>query len=180
MLLERVVAIQEKTLGPKHVDLAFTLNNLGDALMSSGDYAAALERYRRAVEILQATSPNHPELGRFLSGVGWALLQTGQIEQARHAYQESFDLNQRTLGHDPVQLSRAMVGLAMCDQKEKRYQRSSELFERALALCRNRDGTYQRWAAYFIEAYADLLRETRKAEKAREMHALAESLQKQP
>jgi eukaryotic-like serine/threonine-protein kinase len=180
VLLERVVAIQEKTLGPKHVDLAFSLNNLGDALMRSGDYAAALERYRRAVEILQATSPNHPELARFLSGVGWALLQTGQVEQARHAYQESFDLSQRTLGHDPVQLSRAIVGLAMCDQKEKRYQRSAELFERALALCRNRDGTYQRWASYFLKAYADLLRETGKAEKAREMHGLAESLQKQP
>ena len=177
-LLERVVAIQEKSLGPKHLDLAFTLNNLGDALMASNDYAAALERYRRAVDILRAASPNHPELGRFLNGVGWALLQMGQMEQARHAYQESFDLNQRTLGHDPVQLSRAMVGLAMCDQKEKRYQRSAELFERALALCRNPDGTYQRWSAYFFEAYAGLLRETGKPEKAREMQAMAQSLTK--
>ena len=179
-LLERVVAIQEKTLGPKHVDVAFSLNNLGDALMGSGDYAAALERYRRAVEIVQASSPNHPELGRFLNGVGWALLQTGQVEKARHAYQESFDLNQKTLGHDPGQLARAMVGLAICDERQKHYQQSAELFERALALCRNPDGTYQRWAAYVLEPYAELLRDTGKTEKAREMQAMAQSLRKQP
>ena len=68
----------------------------------------------------------------------------------------------------------------MCDQKENRYQRSAELFERALALCRNPDGTYQRWAAYFLYAYANLLRDTGKPEKAREMQALAQSLRKQP
>jgi len=179
-LLERVLAIQETTLGLKHADLAFSLNNLGDVLMASHDYTAARERYQRAVDTLEATSPTHPELGRFLNGLGRAFLETGQVAKARSAFQRSLDLYEKTLGKNHSEAAGSMVGLAMCDEKEKRYQSSAALFEHALALCRKPDGTYDRWASYYLDDYAILLRDTGQTAKAGEMQALAQSLRKAP
>jgi tetratricopeptide (TPR) repeat protein len=50
-LLEQVLKIQEKLLGPEHVDLAQTLNNLGVLRHTQGRYAEAEAFYLWALEI---------------------------------------------------------------------------------------------------------------------------------
>jgi tetratricopeptide (TPR) repeat protein len=53
-LLEQVIKIQERLLGPEHPDLAQTLNNLGVLRHSQGRHAEAEAFYRWALEICEA------------------------------------------------------------------------------------------------------------------------------
>ena len=53
-LLEQVLKIQEKLLGPEHLDLAQTLNNLGVLRHTQGRQAEAEAFYLRALEICDA------------------------------------------------------------------------------------------------------------------------------
>ena len=59
---ERAIAIDEKTLGPEHPDLA-TLNNLALLYRDTGRYAEAEPLYERALVILdKSLPPDHPNL----------------------------------------------------------------------------------------------------------------------
>lgn len=175
-LLERVIRIQENTLGPNHSDLAFSQNNLGDVLLSSREYAAAREHYQRAVEILEASGPTHPELGRILVGQGRAWLESGDIAKARETFRRALQINEATFGKNHSETAASLVGLAMCDEKERRYAAAAAGFDRALPLCRKPDGSYMPMAAEFLEDYAVLLRDTHQTGRAVQMEALARSL----
>jgi Flp pilus assembly protein TadD len=50
-LLERVLAIREKVLGPEHPETASSLNNLTVLLSAQGDLAAARPLFERALAI---------------------------------------------------------------------------------------------------------------------------------
>jgi len=58
-LLEQVLKIQEKLLGPGHLDLAQTLNNLGVLRHTQGRHAEAEAFYLWALEICEAN--RHPQ-----------------------------------------------------------------------------------------------------------------------
>ena len=64
-LLERALAIREKTIGPGHPDTASDLNSLADLLRTQGDLAGARPLYERALEIYEkALGPDHPDTVR--------------------------------------------------------------------------------------------------------------------
>jgi tetratricopeptide (TPR) repeat protein len=60
-LLEQVLKIQEKLLGPEHLDLAQTLNNLGVLRHTQGRHAEAEAFYLWALEICEAQRHPHDQ-----------------------------------------------------------------------------------------------------------------------
>ena len=55
------LAIREKKLGEKHLDVAQSLNNLASLYESQGKYAEAEPLYQRAIAIfLEKLGENHP------------------------------------------------------------------------------------------------------------------------
>jgi tetratricopeptide (TPR) repeat protein len=52
-LAQRVVAIQQKTLGPEHPDVATSLNNLAVLYRVQGRYTEAEVLYKRSLEITE-------------------------------------------------------------------------------------------------------------------------------
>ena len=52
-VLERALAIDEKTLGPEHTSVAGDVNNLGSVLKDQGDLEGARKCYQRARAILE-------------------------------------------------------------------------------------------------------------------------------
>jgi tetratricopeptide (TPR) repeat protein len=74
-LLERALRIQEKSLGPKHPDLASPLMNLGHVVSAAGDNeAGARPYYERAIAILEESTPTNPERARALDRLAWNTL----------------------------------------------------------------------------------------------------------
>jgi len=61
-LYQRAIAIDDKTLGPEHPELATGLNNLAELYREQGKYAEAKPVYRRAIAIDEKTlGPEHPK-----------------------------------------------------------------------------------------------------------------------
>ena len=59
----QVLDIREKELGPDHVDVAASLNNIAVLLKTSGQFEEAEEMYTRSIAIKEkALGPNHPQV----------------------------------------------------------------------------------------------------------------------
>jgi hypothetical protein len=87
-LLEQVLKIQEKLLGPEHPDLAQTLNNLGVLRHTQGRHAEAEAFYLWALEICDAQGPHSNQDAVNLRQNYAALLQ----EVGRHHEAEALKL----------------------------------------------------------------------------------------
>ena len=62
-MLLQVLDIREKELGPDHVDVAASLNNIAVLLKTSGQFEEAEEMYNRSIAIKEnALGPNHPQV----------------------------------------------------------------------------------------------------------------------
>ena len=64
---QRALEIKEKQLGPNHVDVAVSYNNIGEVYSKKGDLDQAMDYYRRALEIKEKQLQSLPEtMGRLL------------------------------------------------------------------------------------------------------------------
>jgi tetratricopeptide (TPR) repeat protein len=82
-LLERVLKIQEKLLGPEHVELAQTLNNLGVLRHTQGRHTEAEAFYLWALEICEAhLSPQDPDMVNLMQNYAAFLQEVGRSPEA--------------------------------------------------------------------------------------------------
>jgi tetratricopeptide (TPR) repeat protein len=82
-LLEQVLKIQEKLLGPENVELAQTLNNLGVLRHTQGRHTEAEAFYRWALEICEAhLSPQDPDAVNLLQNYAAFLQEVGRTPEA--------------------------------------------------------------------------------------------------
>jgi tetratricopeptide (TPR) repeat protein len=66
-LCQRALALREKVLGPDHLDVAQSLNNLALLYYAQGQYDKAEALYQRKLAILEKThGPRHPDVVRSL------------------------------------------------------------------------------------------------------------------
>jgi len=96
-LMRRALAIDERSFGPDHPDVAIDLNNLAQLLKATDRLAEAEPRYRRSIQILilfrRRTGHEHPGVHVVLNNYR-DLLQalgktTDQIEQQLRELDES-------------------------------------------------------------------------------------------
>src|SRR5262249_21862953 len=68
-LYQQALAIERQTLGPQHVDVATTLNNLAALARAMGRYTEAETYYQQALSIWQTTlGPAHPPMKQRVRG----------------------------------------------------------------------------------------------------------------
>ena len=76
-MLERALAIKERTYGRDHTKVAPTLTNLGNAYGQLGDYAKKRDMLERALAIKErAYGRDHPEVALTLTNLGNAYRRT--------------------------------------------------------------------------------------------------------
>ncbi|MCZ6661119.1 MAG: tetratricopeptide repeat protein, partial [bacterium] len=80
---KRALAINEKTLGTDHPDVALSLNNLALLYFAQGQYAQAEPLYNRALGILEKTVPNHPNLAALLDNLADLYTNMGRGDEAK-------------------------------------------------------------------------------------------------
>src|ERR1039458_9785337 len=69
-LAQRVLAIEERSLGPDHPDVAQSLNNLAGLYTNQGRYADAEPLYKRSLAIFEkALDPNNPVVATSLNNL---------------------------------------------------------------------------------------------------------------
>ena len=82
-LYERLLAMDENALGPKHPSVAASLNNLANNYRLLGKYAEAEPLYKRALEIwVKILGPKHPLVAHIQESYADLLRKTGRVQEA--------------------------------------------------------------------------------------------------
>ena len=104
-LLERVIAIREKTLGPEHSHLAISLGNLALVYYATGEYTRAEPLFERALaNDEKALGPEHPDVAVSLNNLAGLYWFTGEYARAAPLYERSLAITEKALGPEHPQV----------------------------------------------------------------------------
>jgi CHAT domain-containing protein/tetratricopeptide (TPR) repeat protein len=135
-IVERAVAIKEKTLGPTHPDLATSLINLGVQRTLAGDPAAATPLIERALAIREAAfGPDHVSVADALIKLGGLLITLHDDEGAKVLLERAQRIRETVYGVGHPDTIRTLVNLAILYQETGDYTGARLRYERALVLC---------------------------------------------
>ena len=82
---------------PNHLDIATTLNNLGNAWLALGDARKAVSFYQRALAIYEQVyheTPNHLDMAMTLNNLGNAWRSLGDTRKAVSFYQRALAIDE--------------------------------------------------------------------------------------
>ena len=112
-LFEASLRVREAALGPDHLDLAISLNNLAnlDAQQGRADLAEPL--YQRCLRIREKSlGPDHPDVAAVLNNLAILYKEQGQYTKAEPLYARSLAIKEKSLPADHLDVAVALNGLA--------------------------------------------------------------------
>ena len=97
------MAIKEKSYGPKHPDIASSLNNLAGLLQTTNRFSEAEPLYRRALTILEKSfGKNHPRVATNLNNMAVLFYATNRYSDADWSFRRALRILEKSLGQtDP-------------------------------------------------------------------------------
>ncbi len=160
-LLRRVLAINEKTLGPEHPLVGTALGNLGRVLWYEGEYAGAETLFRQALAINEkALSRDHPLVATALSDLGSLLEAKGDYAGAEPLFRRALAIDEKALGPDHPKVAICLNNLAglLLAEAEGDYAGAESLLRRSLAIREEALGPDHPLVATGLDNLAFLLR----------------------
>ncbi len=135
LLLERGLAIGERTLGPDHADVTQTLNNLALNYFSQGRYAEALPHQERALAIRErGARVDHPDVGRELEQPRKPPCRIRADTPMLGRCTSALAIWERALGPDDPTVAISLNNLGVISEHQGRYADAESLHERTLAI----------------------------------------------
>ena len=143
---ENALAVRTQVLGPDHIDVANTCNNMGIAVgklqqehsqQQQQHYSMkqAMGLLQQALEIRQAHyGRKHPEVAATLHNIGNVLQQSGDLEQAIEYFTQAKDLQQDLLGEEHVQVARAWRAMGHAYYQGQRFAEAHRAYCEALRI----------------------------------------------
>jgi CHAT domain-containing protein/tetratricopeptide (TPR) repeat protein len=129
------LAIREHSLGPKHPEVAATLNNLAVLLDFTGRYGEAEPLARRALSIRERVlGPEHPDVATSLNDLAELLHQMDRYDDAEPLYRRALSVRERALGPEHPDVATSLNALAVFLKDTGRYGEAEPLARRALAI----------------------------------------------
>jgi tetratricopeptide (TPR) repeat protein len=134
-LYKMALAIDEKTVGPKHPDYARVLNNLGQLARREKNDEEAERLFRRALEIDEAAlGKEHPEVATVLNNLGAVLSDHGNRAEAEQLYRRALEIDVRALGRAHPDVARDLNNLASQHFRNGDYAGAEQLIRQAIAI----------------------------------------------
>ncbi|HEV3030602.1 MAG TPA: tetratricopeptide repeat protein [Polyangia bacterium] len=171
-------ALREATraFGPRDLDVAGILNNLGVLRKYQGRYAEAVLFYKRALPVLKAAGDR--------GALATLYHNLGGIEHARGRYaagephaRASVVLREAELGRDHVAVAADVAALAALVEGRGRLEEAARLYERALRVFRRRLGGASAEVALNLSSLASLRQQQGRSSDAGRLFAQAVRLQ---
>ena len=99
---QRALKIKLEQLGPNHVSVASSYNNLGIVCRNKGDLEQASDYHQRAMKILlEQLEPSHGNVAASYNSLGNVCLEKGDLEQADDYCQRALKTSFTTIGVIP-------------------------------------------------------------------------------
>src|SRR5262245_20966501 len=110
---ERALELREKALGPEHLDVAQSLNNLAIICRENRDHAQAGPRFQRALAIYEkALGPEHPDVAQSLNLLGVSYSNKGDHAMAEPLFQRALAIREKALGPEHPDVAQSLNNLA--------------------------------------------------------------------
>ncbi|AKB26875.1 hypothetical protein MSSIT_0156 [Methanosarcina siciliae T4/M] len=145
-LYEETLQILEIELGPEHLDIAITLDNLAGLYESLGDYEKALLLCQRALEIYgKVLGPEHTDVAINLNNLALLYSHIGDYEKALPLFQRALEISEEKQGseHPDDPFYRAAVIATTLDNLAGLYYQMGD-YEKALLLCQRALEIYEK------------------------------------
>ncbi len=173
-LAKSALAVDERTLGIDHADVAHSLNNLANAYFYQGRYANAQPLHERALAIRErALGPKHPHVAISLNNLANLHMYQGRYAEAEPLHERAIAIREHALGASHPHLAASFNNLAVLYVKQRQYDRAQPLYERALMLRERILGPDHPDVANSINNLADLYEKQHRYAEAQELYTRA-------
>ena len=135
-LIEQALAIQERLLGEKNIEVAEDFDLLGDNLSVLGRPQEGIADHRRALAIKQGIlAPDDPRTGASLYGLATALSRWGDHAEAVQDFERAQAIFEKSSDNDSrLKLSWCLNDLGLMKLAARDYVGAKPLLERALEI----------------------------------------------
>src|SRR6266487_4323253 len=168
---QQCLRTSEQELGPQHLELAYSLNDLGALYAQRGKYVEAETLYQQALRIWeQALGPEHPNLARSFNGLANAYLKQGKYEEAEPLYRQSLSIQEQLLEPENPHLAFPLNNLAELYRIQDRFEEAEPLYQRALKIWEQALGPGHPNLALPLTGLANIYAEQGKYEEAEPLY----------
>ena len=125
--------IRLNALGPTHVDVATSYNNLGLVYQKMGQLEQAKDYHQRSLDIkIKALGSTHVDVATSYNNLGLVYGKMGQLEQAKDYHQRSLDVQINALGPTHVDVATSYNNLGLVYQKMGQLEQAKDYYQRSL------------------------------------------------
>ncbi len=173
-LAERALRIKEDSLGPDHVELAVTLDNLGVVLLLNGERAAAETLFRRSLATRESNlGDDDPRVAFSLDYLGIVLQEAGDLAEAERYFRRALAIREQKLDPDHLDVSLSLNYLGALLWERGDYAAARPLYERSLSIREERLDPDHPLIAGVLNNLAILVYDMGDYERAGELYARA-------
>ncbi|AGY57187.1 tetratricopeptide repeat protein [Gloeobacter kilaueensis] len=171
-LAERALAIQQKILGPEHLQVARSLGGLANLYRDQGDYATAKTLAQRALTIREnVLGTDHPDVATSLSSLSILYWKQGEYATAESLQKRALAIREKVLGPENLEVANSLNVLAVLYWQQGEFSTAESLQKRTLAIREKVLGPEDTQVAYSLDNLAILYH-------SRGDYGIAEPLQK--
>lgn len=151
--------LREQDLGPTHIDVAASLNNLAEAYKAEQRYDEALPLLVRAHEVrAQVLGQSDVATARGLNSLGDLYRAMGLYEAAEATLRLALRWLEEALGPSHGDTGQVLNNLAMVYKAQARYDDAEPMSQRALAISEHQRGPHHPLTARALNNLAELYR----------------------
>lgn len=152
---KRALAIREKALGPDHVDVARTLNDLGGFYRTLTRHREAEQMIRRALAIREkALGMEDADVAQTVNDLGDVYYTLGQYALAESLFKRAIAIREKVLGPNDPYIAESLVNLGALYNDLGRYGDAEAIAKRAIAIWEKASGPNHRTVAYGLVSIA--------------------------
>ena len=178
---ERALAIRLQRLGPEHIEVACSYNDLATVLRDQGDLEQAKEYHERALAIgIQQLGAKHVDVACSYNNLATVVHDQGDLAQAKEYHDRALAIRIQKLGAQHVDVASSYNNLANVLSDQGDLAQAKKYHERALAIRLQKMGAQHVDVASSYNNLANVLSDQGDLAQAKEYHerALAIRLQK--
>jgi CHAT domain-containing protein/Tfp pilus assembly protein PilF len=134
-LVERALEIRRKELGPEHLDVAQSMNNLGNIYYYKGEYEKAELLYQDSLALRKKMlGPEHHQVAASLNNLALIYYDQGDYEKAEQIHQRVLAILEKTLGAEHPQVANSLNNLAISYRAKGDYDKAESIQQRVLLI----------------------------------------------
>ena len=136
-LLQSALDTRKALFGEEHVDVAQSLDRLGEVLVLKADYDRALPMYREALALRRKLLGNENiDTARSVYGLADLLGRMGDFSAAEPLFREALELRRKLAGEKSAEVAQSIEGLALNLFDQGKFDEAIKLMREAVALQR--------------------------------------------